>query len=130
MIVGERFSFSEWLKWAGRGDLPKVPGIYRVAKSKPSNIIYCGKSWGDGGVRKRVSAFHYSATTGLKRHAGGVTYHHKFGKSVRDLLVSVHIPYAINTDPEILWMYIRYAERAAIWDCVRSTGAKPICNID
>ena len=66
--------------------------------------------------------------TGLKGHAGGVTFHGVFNGDTSDLFVSVHLPDGIETKPEILRPYIAYAERWLIWEYVRMHGRLPTCN--
>ena len=119
---------SDWLNWEDRLNLPALSGIYIIAKNTQSNVIYVGRTWGNGGLRKRISAFNRSATTGLSGHAGGVTFSSKFGSNVDDLFVRYHIPVAINPDPDILRPYIEYAERRIIWEHVERHGQLPICN--
>lgn len=119
---------ADWSAWAARDQIPTEPGVYLIAKGAPSDIIYIGKTWGGDGLRGRLLAFHRSATTGLKGHAGGVTYHAKFGSMVDDLRVALHVPLAIRRDPEILYAYVLYAERRLIWEFVERVGRLPACN--
>ena len=119
---------SEWLPWAERGAHPNLPGIYVIAKERPGNIVYIGRTWGVGGLRDRLGAFHRSAMTGLKGHAGGVTFHRVFGPSALDLLACVHTTVAINPAEKILRPYIEYAERRLIWEHVEKHGDLPVCN--
>lgn len=119
-------NFTERVPWAERMALPAEPGVYCISKS--GRIIYFGKTWGSGGLRDRVNDFHRSAITGKKGHAGGVTYHTKFGDDVSDLSVGVHVPYAVNRSVRILCPYIQYAERRMIWEYVEQHGVMPACN--
>jgi hypothetical protein len=119
---------SEWLPWADRKNVPDTPGVYVIAKAKPGNTIYIGRTWAGGGLRERLSAFHRSATTGLKGHAGGVTFHRVFGPMTLDLFACVHQTVAINPDPRIMRPYIEYAERRLIWEYVEKHGDLPACN--
>lgn len=119
---------SEWLPWSERSAQPDLPGVYVIAKGRPGNVIYIGRTWGVGGLRDRLSAFHRSATTGLKGHAGGVTYHRVFGPSALDLFACVHTTRAINPDERILRPYLEYAERRLIWEHVEKHGDLPTCN--
>jgi hypothetical protein len=116
------------LKWSSRGRLPTQPGIYVISKKSSDNIIYVGKTWGGDGLRGRVAAFHRSAITGAKGHAGGVTYHSKFGSSVTDLFVAAHVPVTIRREPEILRAYLLYVERRLVWEFVERAGWLPECN--
>ena len=119
---------SDWLNWDDRLDLPASSGIYIIAKGTETNVVYIGKTWGKGGLRKRISAFNRSATMGNSNHAGGVTYSQTFGNNVDDLSVRCHVPVAINPDPDILRPYIDYAERRLIWEHVERNGQLPVCN--
>lgn len=75
-----------------------------------------------------IRAFHRSATTGKKEHAGGVTFHTKLDGDTNGLLVSTHLANGINSDPQILRPNISYAERGLIWEFVRDHGRLPRCN--
>lgn len=92
------------------------------------STVYIGRTWGAGGMRDRVRAFHRSATTGVKGHAGGVTFNRVYGAEVDKLHVRVHRPIAINPAEEILRPYIEYAERRLIWEYVERYGELPACN--
>lgn len=119
---------SEWLPWEKRIEHPTLPGVYVIAKERPGNIIYIGRTWGLGGLRDRLCAFHRSATTGLKGHAGGVTYNRLFGPVALDLFACVHTTVAINPAEKIIRPYIEYAERRLIWEHVEKHGELPACN--
>lgn len=116
---------SEAINWDKRGTLPSSSGVYVISKG---DTVYVGRTWGVGGLRERIRAFHRSATTGAKGHAGGVTFHEKFGPEVSNLKVKVHVPLAINPDKKIMRPYIEYAERRLIWEHVARTGELPPCN--
>jgi len=119
---------SDWFEWDHRGDTPDLPGIYVIAKNSVGDIVYIGRTWGVGGLRDRLRAFNRSATTGVKGHAGGVTYHNTIGADVSDLRVRVHQPIAINPNFAIIRPYIEYAERRLIWEFVERVGRLPLCN--
>ena len=119
---------AEWSAWAAWDRIPAEPGVYLIAKGNPGDIIYIGKTWGGDGLRGRLLDFHRSATTGQKGHAGGVTYHTRFGSAVDDLHVALHVPVAIRRDPEILYAYVLYVERRLIWEFVERVGRLPECN--
>lgn len=119
---------SDWLPWTSRGLLPPDPGVYVIAKGRPDEVIYVGKTWGGNGLRGRIVDFHRSATTGLKGHAGGVTYYERFGIEVDDLFVAAHVPVTIRRDPEILYAYVHFVERRLIWEYVERVGRLPACN--
>jgi len=119
---------SDWLPWAERRVAPDTPGVYLISRGRPGDVVYIGRTWGIGGLRDRLHAFHRSATTGLKGHAGGVTFHRVFGPPALDLFTCVHTTMAINPDPRILRPYIEYAERRLIWEHVEKHGDLPACN--
>lgn len=123
-----RLHTSEWVTWDDRGRLPMEPGIYLISKGQTDNVIYVGKTIGDGGLRGRIRAFHRSATTGQKGHAGGVTFSAVFGPAALDLFVSVHVPKTINPAVNIMGPYLEFAERYFIWQQVEKTGELPVCN--
>ncbi|QXT39427.1 hypothetical protein [Gymnodinialimonas ceratoperidinii] len=118
---------SEPIKWESRKDLPKLPGVYIIARGDPQNTVYIGRTWGGGGLRNRIRTFHRSATTGLKGHAGGVTHHRLFGLGSEPDWVSFHTPANIK-DAVRLYTYIAYVERYLIWRHVDASGALPVCN--
>ena len=119
---------SPWRKWEDRKGLPEQSGVYIVAKNSPENVIYIGLTSGQGGLRKRVAAFHRAATKRSAKHAGGLTYNGIFGSDVSRLFVAVHVPVAINPAKEISSTYIKYAERRLIWEFVEKHGKLPACN--
>ena len=125
-LVG--LQLSEPIEWDKRATLPERAGVYIIARGVPSNTVYIGRTWGEKGMRSRIRAFHRSASTGQKGHAGGVTFHSRFDGDVSNLWISVHLPDGINQRPEILRPYIAYAERRVIWKYVAAHGGLPVCN--
>lgn len=119
---------SDWLAWDRRNELPNTSGIYVISTGEALSVIYIGRTWGAGGIRDRIRAFHRSATTGQKGHAGGVTYHSTLGPMVDDLCIRVHVPIAINPAEGIIRPYLDYAERRLIWEHVARFGQLPACN--
>ena len=109
---------------------PPGPGRGRVVEHSTDELgtVVGAKTWGGDGLRGRLAAFHRSATTGAKGHAGGVTYNAIFGPSVDGLYVCTHVPVAIRRDPEILRAYVLYVERRLIWKHVERVGRLPACN--
>lgn len=115
------------MPWAERAALPNEPGVYVIAKA--GVVIYVGKTWGGDGLRGRIADFHRSATTGLKGHAGGVTFFGKYGPiDPSDITVSVHAPIILRRDADILYPYIQFVERRLIWEHVERHGRLPACN--
>ena len=87
---------TDWISWDQRSDLPSSPGVYLIAKERPGKIIYIGRTWGDGGLRKRVGQFNRAAMDRISNHSGGRTYHKNYGSQVDDLFVCSHIPKVIT----------------------------------
>lgn len=116
---------SEFLPWERRGDHPKLPGVYAIAKGQSDNLVYIGLTMS---LRRRLHQFHRSATTGQGNHAGGVTYNKRFGPDVSALLVAVHLPSAINASATVVGAYVQHAERLLILQHVERRGALPACN--
>jgi len=121
-------ALSHPIAWTDRASLPDSAGVYVIARGDPGNTVYIGRTWGAKGIRNRIRAFHRSATTGQKGHAGGVTFHGMFEGDTSDLFVMVHLPDGIDPKPEILHPYIAYAERRLIWEYVEVHGGLPACN--
>jgi hypothetical protein len=123
--------FAEWIAASALEEVPEAKGVYSIAKGGPSRVIYMGRTWGSDGLRGRLRAFLRSARTGLKSHAGGVTYHERFGPSVEDLHFAVHVSSVIMDDiPEIRYAYLQYVERRLIWEHVERWGHLPECNTE
>jgi hypothetical protein len=119
--------FSLSMPWADRAAIANEPGVYIIAKN--GEVIYIGKTWGTDGLRGRLADFHRSATTGLKGHAGGVTFNGRFGQiDASEISVRVHVPLIIRRDADILNPYINYIERRLIWEHVEQFGRLPACN--
>jgi hypothetical protein len=119
--------WSEWTPWADRGKVPGDPGVHVISKS--GEIIYIGKTWGADGLRVRLAAFHRSASSGLKGHAGGLTFNgHFIVVDESQLAVRVHVPIIVRRDAEVLYPYVQYVERRLIWEHVEKFGRLPACN--
>ncbi len=119
---------TDWISWDKRSELPSSPGVYLIAKERPGKIIYIGRTWGDGGLRARVTTFNLAALNGEAKHSGGRTCHRIHGPQVDDLFVCTHVPKVITPEPAIMRPYIEYAERRLIWEYVERTGKLPACN--
>jgi hypothetical protein len=118
---------SEFSPWTERAAISTYAGVYVIAKA--GEVIYIGKSWGNGGLRGRLATFNRSASTGQNGHAGGVTFFGKFGViNAEEISVAVHVPVAVRRDAEILYPYVQYAERRLIWEHVERHGRLPACN--
>ena len=123
-----QINLTDWIRWEDRHTAPSLPGLYVIARSEPSNVIYIGRTWSSGGLRERLRAFHRSSQSGLKGHAGGVTFRGRFGPETGPLFVRYHVPHSINPKPEILRPFLEYAERQLIWEHVVRHGQLPECN--
>ena len=119
---------TEPIEWDQRGSLPERAGVYVISFVYARKTIYIGRTWGAKGIRNRIRAFHRSATTGRKGHAGGVTFYSIFSGDTRGLRVAAHLADSIDPAPGILHPYISYAERRMIWEHVETYGALPACN--
>ena len=115
------------MPWPERAALPNEPGVYVITKD--GDVTYIGRTWGFDGLRGRLGDFHRSATTGLKGHAGGVTFFGKFGPIDPTVIsVSVHVPVIVRREANVLNPYIQYVERRLIWEHVERHGQLPTCN--
>lgn len=125
-LVG--LQLSKPIEWAERATLPERAGVYVIARGDPTNTVYIGRTWGAKGIRSRIRAFHRSAKSGQKGHAGGVTFHSMFNGDTSGLWILIYLPSGIDPNPEILRPYIAYVERRLIWEHVEAHGSLPLCN--
>lgn len=121
-------SFSDWLVWASRGELPKSPGVYVINKASAGGVIYIGLTAGKGGLRGRLRKFHRSATKGMKGHAGGLTFFRVFAGDVSDLSVRVHAVEQFVHDPKFMSAYVANIERRLLWEHIEEHRRLPVCN--
>jgi hypothetical protein len=120
---------TDWVALAEHETLPDKAGVYTIADAEPGGVIYIGRTWGNDGLRGRLRAFMRSARSGQSGHAGGVTYHKKFGSNLGGLRASVHVPLVIKErPPQILYAYLQHVERRLIWEFVERWGSLPVCN--
>ena len=130
--------FKPWQKWSDRKALKeelKLPGVYLLAEfsrrptlGKPAlsrKIFYIGETCGT--LHHRLYSFHRSAFEDKFGHSGGATYFNAR---------------ACQPDPERLYVsvlpvdrqevereaYIRYVERALLWQYYQRYKEMPACN--
>ena len=104
-------NLSDPIEWIDRGNLPPCPGVYVISKESPGGVIYIGLTASKGGLRARLRQFNRSAITGIKGHAGGLTYHRVFAGDVGDLSVRVHSVEQFDYDWMLVRAYVAYIER-------------------
>src|SRR5208283_3067822 len=88
-------------------------------------VVYIGETCRS--LRQRWQQFQISASSGRDAHAGGSTYHDKFGRVRHNLYVTAFAP---DLNKQLRSAYIRYFERKLIWDHVQRWGKRPKCNKD
>ena len=130
-------NFSAWTPWIDRSQLIlDTAGVYMLARfdknppdATPSlspSIIYIGETCGQT-LAGRLLQFSRSGFLGKKGHSGGMTFASKFKckPDVPWLFIS-----AMRTElsePQAS-AFIRYVERAVLWEYVQTHGAYPACN--
>lgn len=92
------------------------------------DILYIGRTWGPGGVKRRLRTFHRSATTGGDGHAGGVTFHNTYGPAVEHLSIQLHVREQGEQPTQVYRAYIAYVERLLIWEFAEQHNRLPKCN--
>lgn len=138
--------FSSWICFANRDKISKEllsPGVYIVAENtlkppsplRPSEsdmLFYVGETC-DQLLRKRLYQFHRSAFSGKPAHSGGTRFHSEFrtrtGRTLQeDTLMIAVLPIANYMQKSQWSAYIRFAERAIIWNHVRKFNSAPMFN--
>ena len=104
------------LEWSSRGELPGCPGVYVISKDSAGGVIYIGLTAARSGLRGRIRNFHRSATSGVKGHAGGMTFNKAFRGDVGGLSVRVHAVEQFDYDWALVGAYVAYIERRLIWE--------------
>jgi hypothetical protein len=130
-------SFSDWTRWADRAELPlDEAGLYVIrarddavagVRSKPrpeSRLLYVGETCNQT-LRKRLSQFNRSAFMGKPAHSGGTRFNETQTTDINSIQVAV---YPILRNEPLSSAFIRYAERAIIWQHVFHHGRAPDCN--
>jgi len=130
--------FTDWYPWERRRAFPGMQyrGIYIICQNQPElsvrevpeAIIYVGETHGASrSLRKRLVNFNRSGSTGVKGHAGGVTYHESgFDPAFQNIWFAV---YPCDWDNPILnTALIYHIERELIWKYADKYGRLPACN--
>lgn len=129
--------FTDWTPWSERKKVaPSKPGVYLLGEfrvqpserrpSLQSPLIYIGETCGQS-LWSRLYQFNRSGFLGKPAHSGGSTFSqmYKPEPSVQWLFVSTA---AVDLEEPKASAYIRYLERALLWEHVQRHGAYPACN--
>ena len=138
-------NFTDWVPWPNREQQLKAevlssPGVYvicarmdmtSIGKPVPSSrLLYVGETCGQT-LKMRINQFDRSAFRGMRAHSGGKTFNNRARDmpSAHDLLVAV-LPVRVDKpkDKPKQSAFIRYVERAIIWQHVLHHDDTPICN--
>ena len=126
--------FTGWVRWEQRSMLDGLehPGIYLVARSprkrKPSStskLLYIGETCGQT-FHRRLAQFNRSAFLGKRAHSGGSTFARLFPQGGAGSLYISVLP--VKKKEPYRSAYIRFVERAIIWNHVEAHGESPRCN--
>lgn len=134
-VLGE---FSPWTPWTSRKqqDLSR-PGVYLLGRfsslappqrpSLSSKLIYIGETCGQK-LSGRLYQFERSAFRGIEAHSGGSTFAsiYKVRNDKPSWLFISLLP--VDRPEPYSSAYIRYIERALLWEYVQYHGALPRCN--
>ena len=130
-------AFSDWTPWSARAQLPaRSPGLYMLARfagapppvkpSLSSNVIYIGETCGQS-LHSRLYQFNRSGFLGKFGHSGGSTFASTYQAEQNPEWLFVAIAEVSLLEPQAS-AYIRYAERALLWEYVQQHGVYPQCN--
>lgn len=114
--------------WADRKHAPRAAGVYIIQKQGNPLPIYIGLTAAQKGLRGRLAEFHGAAEKGRGIHAGGRTYHDRFGGDLSDLYVHWHEVRNFRYGADVVHAYVAYVERRLIWEHVEACGALPVCH--
>jgi len=132
-------TFSAWMPWSNRDGLREsaYPGVYVLShlNEAPSQVdpadplipevIYIGETTRNT-LKGRWRQFDRTAFRGKEEHYGGRTYRERIGGDGRLLHVSAWGASDMS-EPERS-AFIKYVERALLWEYVRRWGQLPECN--
>jgi hypothetical protein len=129
--------FSDWTPWAERARLPtKRRGLYMLASFndvplpvRPSlsyKLIYIGETCGQS-LHSRLYQFNRSGFLGKFGHSGGATFAKTSQAEQNPEWLFVATAEVLLDEPQAS-AYIRYAERALLWQYVQQHGEYPSCN--
>lgn len=128
--------FTKWIPWKDRKALDlSLPGVYILGRFEDSvsgnplisgPLVYIGETCGQS-LRSRLGQFERSAFLGKAGHSGGLTFSSTY-ESVPDpawLYISV---LGVSLEEPQSSAYIRYVERALLWQYVQNHQGLPACN--
>jgi hypothetical protein len=126
--------FSPWVALSNRRPIPR-PGVYIIAPlseielgKTPSEIhalLYVGEAC-DQTISQRLSQFCRSAFRGLRAHSGGTRFN-GFYQNADENEYAFSVLVSEHQEPT-LSAYIRFVERAIIWEYVFQHNRFPPCN--
>ena len=97
-----------------------------VRPSLSHKLIYIGETCGQS-LHKRLYQFHRSSFLGKVGHSGGATFANTYQAVQNPQWLYVTTAEVLLEEPQAS-AYIRYAERALLWEYVQHHGAYPECN--
>ena len=131
--------FSKWVHWSERHTLEDLlvnPGVYLLGQfsTKPSArpnlnqpLIYIGETCTQT-LSKRLYQFNRSAFEDKFAHSGGKTFRRKY--NITRVPSWLYVSVLSVPQDDISSNYIRFIERALIWEHVRRHKRKgPKCNV-
>lgn len=131
--------FSSWALLNERRAMQgiKTPGVYLLALSEDQptpyrenqdSLIYIGETTRQT-LLKRLSSFERSCTSDRLGHSGGVSFRKSFPSilEAKNLWVSI-LPVNLDNSHQN-HAYIKFVERALIWDYVSKNNRPPTFNI-
>ena len=134
--------FTPWKPWSERKHIQGAEdqGVYLLAHfdagtvpSGPASaldpcLIYIGETHGQKQTfLKRWGQFDRSARNGMHGHAGGCTYHEKFGAVSANLHVAAFSPKP-SESRRCRSFFIRFVEAKLVWNFARTHDPDQLCN--
>jgi hypothetical protein len=127
-------TFSDWTPWSDRKKVAlSKPGVYLLVKHPADKrptlnvpLVYIGETC-EQSLWKRLDQFNRSAFLGKRAHSGGATFRQKYDPEPSDQWLFVSAM-AVDLEKTKASAYIRYLERALIWEHVSRHGYYPSCN--
>jgi hypothetical protein len=128
--------FSKWTLWKQREELDlSRPGVYILgrfedgASGKPQMslpLVYIGETCGQS-LRSRLGQFERSAFFGKAGHSGGLTFASTYQPAPDPSWLYISVLGVFLEEPQSS-AYIRYVERALLWQYVQNHQGLPACN--
>ena len=139
-MTEESIVFSPWVPWSDRAQIngARDQGVYLLAHfdddkvptgpASPldNRLVYIGETHGQTLI-ERWSQFSRSAQTGVRGHAGGVSYRKKFGAVSLDLYVAVFSPQP-SKSTRCRSFFILFVEAKLVWEFSRANDPDQLCN--